>query len=102
MKYNIDEFYPTPRVLLDKITKDMQWYDIGSVLEPSAGKGDIVEYLREATKYKRGWGNDGITDIDCRDVIDSFEGERSYGEVMNNKKYYIFDSSAIMIEQKAS
>ena len=36
------EFYPTPRELLDKITMDIDWRMIRSVLEPSAGKGDIV------------------------------------------------------------
>ena len=51
MKYNVDEFYPTPVSLLDKITAGMDWMKVHTVLEPEAGKGDIVEYIKD--KYKR-------------------------------------------------
>ena len=37
------EFYPTPRELLEKITEGIDWKRLQSVLEPSAGKGDIVD-----------------------------------------------------------
>lgn len=39
-KYMIPkEFYPTPKELLDKITEGINWEQLQSVLEPSAGKG---------------------------------------------------------------
>ena len=44
------EFYPTPRKLLDKITEGIDWKMIQSVLEPSAGKGDIADYIKESYK----------------------------------------------------
>ena len=50
MKFNAEEFYPTPERLLDKITSGIDWKMLGSVLEPSAGKGDIVGYIKE--RYK--------------------------------------------------
>ncbi len=61
----ITDFYPTPRTLLDKITKEMKWGHIKTVLEPSAGKGDIVEYIKEKSSNFRGYSCTGITDIDC-------------------------------------
>ena len=42
-----NEFYPTPKTLLEEIFAGMEWKDIHTVLEPSAGKGDIVQYLME-------------------------------------------------------
>ena len=39
------EFYPTPKALLEKMTEDVNFPMVHSVLEPSAGKGDIVKYL---------------------------------------------------------
>ena len=38
------EFYPTPVTLLDKVLDGVDYRYIGTVLEPSAGKGDIVKY----------------------------------------------------------
>lgn len=45
MKYNAEEFYPTPERLLDKITLGIEWKMLGSILEPSAGIK--VEYIRK-------------------------------------------------------
>lgn len=46
------QFYPTPESLLEKITENIQWGKIQSVLEPSAGKGDILDYLDKKHKEK--------------------------------------------------
>lgn len=59
------DFYPTPDNLIDKMLDGVNLSMIHSVLEPSAGKGDIVEHLKRKetetneyyTKYK--------FDIDC-------------------------------------
>nr|WP_297765825.1 DUF4942 domain-containing protein [uncultured Butyrivibrio sp.] len=46
------EFYPTPETLLEKILDGVKWNHIHTILEPSAGKGDIVSYiLKAANKY---------------------------------------------------
>ncbi len=39
------EFYPTPKKLIDKMLEGTDLSMVFSVLEPSAGKGDIVEVL---------------------------------------------------------
>ena len=64
------QFYPTPEWLVDKMLDKVNWKDVTSVLEPSAGKGDIVKgirrlmnstqtmmyyYITQSTKYDSGW-----------------------------------------------
>lgn len=37
------EFYPTPEELVDRMLKDVDFNHISTILEPSAGKGDILQ-----------------------------------------------------------
>lgn len=61
-----NEFYPTPRTLLEEIFTGMEWKDIHTVLEPSAGKGDIVQYLMEHGNVSvNGYRYNKKLDIDC-------------------------------------
>ena len=39
------DFYPTPPQLIRKMTSKLEWKYINSVLEPSAGKGNLVEAI---------------------------------------------------------
>lgn len=39
------EFYPTPESLVEKMLQGIDWNMIESILEPSAGKGDILRVL---------------------------------------------------------
>ena len=64
---NANEFYPTPKALLDKITEGMKWEEIASILEPNAGKGDIADFVQEKCKSYR--YRDEI-DIDCIEIDD--------------------------------
>lgn len=41
------EFYPTPSELIDKMLAKVSFENVRSVLEPSAGKGDIASRIRE-------------------------------------------------------
>lgn len=65
--FNATEFFPTPNALLDKITSGLDWKYIGSVLEPSAGKGNIAEYVERQLKqdYYRRYDD---VDIDCIEI----------------------------------
>lgn len=42
---NYVNFYPTPEKLLRDITHNIEWWKIDGILEPSAGKGDIVDFI---------------------------------------------------------
>lgn len=60
---NNETFYPTPEYLLEKITMGIKWEKLNTVLEPSAGKGDIVEFIKNKvysyTHLRKG------PDVDC-------------------------------------
>jgi len=48
------QFYPTPLAFGEKILSEIQWDMIETVLEPSAGKGDLVEAIlrkKETSSY---------------------------------------------------
>lgn len=55
------EFYPTPEEIVDKMLDGVNLNYVKTVLEPSAGKGDIVHGLKEHTKYHN-------LDIDCVEI----------------------------------
>lgn len=40
------QFYPTPTNLVDKMISKVDWKNVTSILEPSAGKGDILEGIK--------------------------------------------------------
>lgn len=62
-----NDFYPTPDYLVEEMVKDLDFRLIKSVLEPSAGKGDILEGLKKRSEQRRScWYSDNINlDIDC-------------------------------------
>lgn len=45
-------FYPTPLTLINKMLEGIDWNFVSSVLEPSAGKGDIAQILCDKLRYK--------------------------------------------------
>lgn len=55
------EFYPTPKDLVDKMLAGIDWKKIKTILEPSAGKGDI---LREIARHEDVYVNHAF-DVDC-------------------------------------
>jgi len=62
-----DEFFPTPKNLALKMLSDINWDQIKTILEPSAGKGNLVEFaLRESHKHYKWRGKE--LDIDCIEI----------------------------------
>ena len=50
-QYNKD-FYPTPETIISKMYFKLTDRDnIQNILEPSAGRGDIAEYLEKSKSY---------------------------------------------------
>lgn len=45
------EFYPTPKHLIDKMLSCIKWEEVSTILEPSAGKGDILKEIED--RYER-------------------------------------------------
>lgn len=61
-------FYPTPRALADEMLRGIDRHMISSVLEPSAGKGDLAQAVAD---WRGGLYNrygDYMEDIDCIEI----------------------------------
>lgn len=70
MKFESAEFFPTPVKLLDKITDGLDWRMVSSVLEPSAGRGDMAQYVME--QYGKVMGDKKL-DLDCIELDREFQ-----------------------------
>lgn len=62
-----NQFYPTPEPLVREIAEDIDWTMIKTVLEPSAGKGDIVKAL-QVYLDERKWNYSDTKEYDCIEV----------------------------------
>ena len=62
------EFYPTPKNLIEKMVSGLDFKMIKSILEPSAGKGDIVDELRKKEQLYSSVYNKFSFDIDCIEI----------------------------------
>ena len=65
-------FYPTPADVADKLLDGIDWTTIASVLEPSAGKGNLVMALaRKTSAFKhssRSFGSEYRLDVDVVEI----------------------------------
>ena len=43
---NIPDFYPTPGSLIERMLEGIDLKTINTILEPEAGKGDIIDYIK--------------------------------------------------------
>jgi len=62
------DFYPTPTSLIEEMISDLNLSMIHTILEPSAGKGDIVKAIKEyktPASTSMYYNNKSILDIDC-------------------------------------
>ena len=59
------DFYPTPKHLIDKMLNGINFRMVKTILEPSSGKGDIVDALMEIKKNGDKWNRSFSFDVDC-------------------------------------
>ena len=83
-------FYPTPPALADKLLDGVKWYCIETVLEPSAGKGDLVKAVVRRRNARYG---DRPIDVDCveidpylRSILDYEFGGKRESEILERCK----------------
>lgn len=79
------DFYPTPQNIIDKMLCDLDFTMIKSILEPSAGKGDIIEALRkkeESSKKNYGY-KEYQFDIDC------IEADQNLQHILKGKNFRV-------------
>lgn len=64
-------FYPTPTTVADKLLDGIDWDIISDVLEPSAGKGNLVDRIAEkwnASRWRGRRSSDRSIDVDCIEI----------------------------------
>ncbi len=61
------DFYPTPSLLIDKMLTGIDVDLVNTVLEPSAGKGDIVKCIKEKMDFANRYSKQEA-DIDCIEI----------------------------------
>ena len=69
-------FYPTPPALAHKMARMIDWDKTAAILEPSAGKGNIIDALQEAAYLQRGRrrGDETGVTIDCIEIDHDLRG----------------------------
>ena len=65
-------FYPTPQSMIDKMLSGIDWNFVQSVLEPSAGKGDLAREVCRHFRYKHNDYSKDLNpskyDVDCVEI----------------------------------
>lgn len=70
------DFYPTPQSLINKMLNKIDFRMIHNVLEPSAGKGDIAEAVKQKFKSNYGYSYNSDKksfDIDCIEIDENLQ-----------------------------
>lgn len=79
-------FYPTPASLASKMLEGIKWDSVSTILEPSAGKGDIADAISAKWKiyYGRSWDHAcNAADIDCIEI------DPNLRSILKDKKYRV-------------
>ena len=78
------EFYPTPKWMVDRMIDEIDTQKIKDILEPSAGKGDIIDGIIEKYEKKRYYSE--------KVNIDAIEIDNNLRMLLKGKNYrVIFD-----------
>lgn len=62
-----DQFYPTPPALAAKMLEGLDMDYVETVLEPSAGKGDLVRAIVDKKRMRNSYGGNKL-DVDCCEI----------------------------------
>lgn len=76
-------FYPTPKNIIDKMLSDLDFSMIKSILEPSAGTGNIVEALKRKEGSQTRYYTKVSLDIDC------IEADQNLQHILKGKNYRV-------------
>lgn len=75
------DFFPTPQNIINKMLCDLDFLMIKSILEPSAGKGDIVEALKKKEESYNRYNRYMKYEFD----IDCIESDQNLQHVLKGK-----------------
>ena len=89
-----DDFYPTPHNIINKMLSEIDFKLINTVLEPSAGKGDIVEAVINKLKYSHSNGYNKEVKWD----IDTVEKDENLVYILKGKGYRVINNNFLNME----
>lgn len=81
---NNPDFFPTPTNLIRKMLSYVDFRTVRSVLEPSAGKGDIVEYVNKQFKNAQYRSRDNQ-----KFDVDTIELDNNLRHILQGKNYRV-------------
>lgn len=88
MKFAIDEFYPTPPRLIADMLTGIDLDSMHSILEPSAGTGNIVKYIKETEQSHR----------NNRHEIDTIEIDPELQHVLKGEGFRVIHNDFLTFE----
>ena len=77
------DFYPTPEAIINKMFCDIDFKMLHSILEPSAGSGNIVEAIKKKEKFYSSAYNKVNYDIDC------IEADQNLQSILKGKNFRV-------------
>src|ERR1017187_1621818 len=83
------DFYPTPKKLIRRMLEGVDFHEVRDVLEPSAGKGDICDYISSKFEYR---GANG------RNVMDVIEIDEDLQATLKGKGYNLIHDDFLTFE----
>lgn len=86
------EFYPTPEKLVNRMLSKVKWEPVQTILEPSAGKGDIVRGI--AMTPMRDYQQDRL-DVDCIEIDQNLRAILKYSFSEEAKREILDKKAAI-------
>ena len=81
--FNNRNFYPTPEKLINRMLSDIDFTMVHTILEPSAGKGNIVDELMKIQERKNKWYKTYNFNIDC------IELDENLRHILKGKNYRV-------------
>lgn len=81
------QFYPTPKRIAEKMWDKIKWNKVNTLLEPSAGKGDLLSGINE--RRKDNWGEWVYTGNRRADYIDCVEIDPNLAAILREKGYNV-------------
>ncbi len=86
------EFYPTPKKVIEKMLARLKIDQIGSILEPSAGKGDIVNAIIEKHEAQLSRYSNAKLDIDTVEI------DANLRHILKGKGYRVIHDDFLTLE----
>lgn len=88
------DFYPTPRNLIEKMVSGLEFKEIDTILEPSAGKGDICDYINDIyeNRHNRRFNIDVIELVtDLQSILKSKEYNLVFDDFLRFETNKVYD-----------